>query len=134
MQLTRLVARTFGRRAGEVSRARHLMDGCLDALNAGDEDRAALVLVVSELVSNAVRHARSSVELYVYASDTVIRIEVWDRRGGQPHVRPVERSGPQAGGWGLRLVDQLVDQWGTIVHLDRTVIWVQRTIRSGPLV
>jgi serine/threonine-protein kinase RsbW len=105
------------------------MDDCLDTWDVRDDAREVLVLVVGELVSNAVRHGRGTVELYVNTSATVLRIEVSDQGGGQPRIRPVEHSGPRAGGWGLRLVDQLVDMWGTTVQPGRTVVWVQHAIR-----
>lgn len=128
--LVRRFAHTFGRMPSEVARARHLMDACLATWDVSDAARADLVLVVGELVSNAVIHGRGSVELLVNASDTVLRVEVCDQGGGQPRLRPVERSGPEAGGWGLRLVDQLVDMWGTTVRPGRTVVWVQRATRA----
>lgn len=130
-QLARRMAQTFGRTPGEITRARRLMAACLDTWDVADEDRAALLLVVGELVTNAVRHGLGSIELYVNASETVVRIEVCDQGGGQPHVRQAERSGPRLGGWGLRIVDQLVDVWGTTVRPGRTVVWVQRSVRAA---
>lgn len=128
--LVRRLAQTFGRSPREVTRARRLMAACLDTWEVTAEDRAALELVVSELVTNAVLHGRGSIEMYVNASDTVVRIEVCDQGGGQPRMLPVERSGPRLGGRGLRLVDQLVDTWGATVRPGRTVVWVQRSITA----
>jgi anti-sigma regulatory factor (Ser/Thr protein kinase) len=133
VRLARRAAQTFGPSTGEVMRARRLMGACLDEWEASDEDRAALVLVVCELVTNAILHGRGSVELHVYASDAVVRLEVCDQGGGQPRLRPPERSGPHVGGWGLHMVDQLVDVWGTTVRPGRTVVWVQRAITRGPV-
>jgi anti-sigma regulatory factor (Ser/Thr protein kinase) len=107
------------------------MAECLETWDVNDDDRQALVLVVGELASNAILHGRGSVELYVNRSATVLRIELADQGGGQPRIRPVEHSGPRAGGWGLRLVDQLVDMWGTTVRPGRTVVWVQHTIHPA---
>lgn len=129
--LARQLAQTFGRAPSEVRRARHLMTAWLEAWESAPEDRSALELVVAELVTNAICHGLGSVELYVYASDTVVRVEVCDQGGGRPRVRPVERSGPRLGGWGLRLVDQLTDTWGTWVRPGRTVVWAQRSLAGG---
>lgn len=127
----RRLAQTFGRTLAEVIRARQLVEACLEAWDIAEDDRSALVLVVDELVTNAVRHGRGSVELYVDASDTLVRIEVCDQGGGQPRLRTAERSRSWLGGRGLRLVDGLVDGWGTTVRPGRTVVWAQHAIGAG---
>jgi anti-sigma regulatory factor (Ser/Thr protein kinase) len=128
MALARQVAQTIGRSPSQIARARQVTEACLVEHNVSEDDRAALILVVDELVTNAVRHGLGGVELYVYTSDSVVRVEVCDQGGGEPQMRPVERMGPQMGGWGLHFVDRLVDVWGTIVRPGRTVVWVQRAI------
>lgn len=129
--LDRCAAETIGRMPGQLARARRVVERSLAEWEVSEEDRAALVLVADELVTNAIRHGRGSVELYVYASDRVVRLEVCDRGGGQPHLRPVELTGPDTGGLGLRFVDRLVDMWGTAVYPGRTVVWVQRSVRTA---
>ncbi|HEX5911135.1 MAG TPA: ATP-binding protein [Thermoleophilaceae bacterium] len=68
-------------------------------------------LLVTELVTNSVRHARASdIELLVVVSRTRVHVEVANPGGGfEP--RP---SGPEDSetGWGLFLVDRLSDDWG----------------------
>ncbi len=83
-------------------------------------------LLVTELVTNSVRHAQASaVELMVVVSRTRVHVEVANPGGGfQP--RP---SGPEdsAAGWGLFLVDRLSDDWG-VAHegdADYQRIWFQ---------
>jgi serine/threonine-protein kinase RsbW len=69
-------------------------------------------LLVSELVTNAVVHARSPVWLSVSAGGGAARIEVEDYGGGRV-ARPQRgdlRGG--TGGYGLWLVDSLADSWG----------------------
>jgi anti-sigma regulatory factor (Ser/Thr protein kinase) len=129
--LDRCAAVTIGRMPGQLARARRVVERSLSEWEVSDDDRAALVLVADELVTNAISHGRGSVELYVYASDRVVRLEVSDRGGGQPRMRPVETAGPNPGGLGLRFVDHLVDMWGTAVHQGRTVVWVQRSVRTA---
>ena len=73
-------------------------------------------LLVSELVTNSVRHSELSpdglVSLDVSVSATTMRVEVADSgKGFEPRTaRSADRSRP--GGWGLYLVDRMSDRWG----------------------
>jgi anti-sigma regulatory factor (Ser/Thr protein kinase) len=73
-------------------------------------------LLVSELVTNAIRHAEAHggvVELDVTLVDDRVRVEVADPGPGfEPQPRDDEMSRP--GGWGLYLVDRIADRWGVI--------------------
>jgi len=80
-----------------------------------------VVLVVSELVTNSVRHAASdqSIEMTVEVSDVRIRLEVSDRGSG---FVPVESM--RGGGLGLVIVDRLAASWGVTTNGSCTV-WVE---------
>src|SRR6266550_6127903 len=72
-------------------------------------------LVVSELVTNSVRHANLGPDQRVTVSiecvDDVIRIEVRD--GGPAFTRTRSATPPASGGgMGLRIVERLSDSWG----------------------
>lgn len=72
-------------------------------------------LLLSEIVTNAVRHAGSprgaKIGLAVSVAHDVVRAEVTDRGGGfDPRPRDLPRT--DAGGWGLHLVDRLATRWG----------------------
>jgi len=81
-------------------------------------------LLVSELVTNAVRHAGGeAVRLVVDLRGSLLRIEVHDPGHGfevkQPSDDPLRASG-----WGLVLVEELADRWG-IDHHPRTRVWFE---------
>ena len=84
-------------------------------------------LLVSELVTNSVRHSdagrRATVQMQVLVSESTLHIEVADGGTGfEPKPRDADRTRP--GGWGLYLVDQLADRWG--VATDRlTRVWFE---------
>jgi anti-sigma regulatory factor (Ser/Thr protein kinase) len=91
--------------------ARRALAPLLDGLDA--DAATAVKLVVSELVTNSVRHAAAgdgaSIELEAVADRGRIRLTVKDRgRGFDPAGSPDAGSG---GGWGLQVVDCLVDRW-----------------------
>ena len=75
-------------------------------------------LAVTELVSNAVRHAgmeanEGSIHLRIEADDDHVRVEVEQPTSARA-VHVVERSGtdPRPGGFGLALVEASADDWG----------------------
>ena len=84
-------------------------------------------LLVSELVTNSIRHggtaARTSVELRAVAFADRVRVEVADRGPGfEAGARAPDRD--SASGWGLYLVDQLADRWGVKTN-GETRVWFE---------
>ena len=81
-------------------------------------------LLVSELVTNAVLHARSPFELVVRVNESGLRVEVQDRLDRLPVLAPV--AGDALAGRGMRIVDQLADRWGA-EPLDRggKIVWFE---------
>lgn len=68
------------------------------------------LLVVTELVNNAVTHARSLCELRISVSPLSVRVEVLDEGPGTPD--PLPPSATRNHGRGLHLVDALTAAWG----------------------
>ena len=81
-------------------------------------------LLVSELVTNAVRHAEGEVVRIVVAlTASVLRVEVHDRGAGfAPRTPPSDPL--RASGWGLALVEELSDRWG-VDGSPRTRVWFE---------
>jgi anti-sigma regulatory factor (Ser/Thr protein kinase) len=108
--------------------AREAVDSALDGRLAG-EGLAELRLVVSELVTNAVRHGRGRggvVELTLSLADHCLRVEVVDGGGG--FIPPARVPDPEErGGWGLVVVDSLVDRWG-VEGAGGTRVWFERNV------
>ena len=83
---------------------------------AGADQRAAaedVLLVVSELVTNACLHAEGPDELWITCDRKVIRIEVSDKGTGQPAPRTPHRAG-RPGGHGMFIVQRLCLDWGVV--------------------
>ncbi len=132
---------TLEPRAASPRRARHFTAGVLTEWGlASDCDNVveSAILLVSELVTNAVLHAHSGVELIIdrpypvqdattmgpgERADGVIRIEVRDRSAENPVVRHV---GPESTtGRGLALVEALSHRWGVCTSFDGKQVWFE---------
>jgi anti-sigma regulatory factor (Ser/Thr protein kinase) len=84
-------------------------------------------LLVSELVTNSVRHSKvrpdDRVYMTVRLTGNTLRVEVADRGDGfEPTPRTPDQN--RIGGWGLYLVDQLADRWG-VVRNNLTRVWFE---------
>ena len=66
--------------------------------------------MVSELVSNCIRHTPSTFEVSVELTAATIRVEVSDQGLGTPKLRRPPPSQPT--GRGLQIVELLADDWG----------------------
>lgn len=92
-----------------VGAARRIVNGHTPSLDS--QQRQDAVLMVSELVTNAVQHGVGAISLRIDACADTVRIEVADE--GNVAVAPSPQ--PRAhGGWGLRIVEQLADDWGVL--------------------
>jgi anti-sigma regulatory factor (Ser/Thr protein kinase) len=86
---------------------------------------ADIALAVSELVTNAIVHgitrAGGDIALHVAVADDIVRVEVCDPG---PGFSPGEPPASGETGWGLRLVDGLVECWG-VAPDDPHCVWVE---------
>lgn len=102
----------------------------LEALRPGLNDLLVddAVLLVSEVVSNSVRHASldetDAIEVRIRGSHSKLRVDVSDPGPGfdPDRVRPLEDNG----GWGLHLLDRLATRWG-VERNDVTRVWFELT-------
>jgi anti-sigma regulatory factor (Ser/Thr protein kinase) len=106
---------------GAPARARGALEGLA---GVGPERMRDLRLLVSELVTNAVRHAEGGiVRLVVGLRGGVVRVEVHDP--GHGFQLPKAPQDPlRSSGWGLVLVEELADRWG-VDHAPRTRVWFE---------
>jgi two-component sensor histidine kinase len=81
--------------------------------------------VVSELVTNAIRHAAPPIRLRLIHDATLI-VEVSDASSTSPHLRRARTF--DEGGRGLLLVAQLTERWGSRQHLTGKTIWAEQTL------
>ena len=83
-------------------------------------------IVISELVTNAVRHAKPLADGKIRVSWSVragvVEIDVTDG-GGPTSPRPAPRSVWSAGGRGLRIVGSLAQEWGVRENSTGSTVW-----------
>ncbi|MFF3791854.1 SpoIIE family protein phosphatase [Streptomyces sp. NPDC001981] len=84
-------------------------------------------LIVSELVTNAIRYGRQPAELRLIRHDVLV-CEVTDSSGTQPRLRRAATT--DEGGRGLFLVAQLGRRWGCRHGQNRKTIWSEQLIES----
>ncbi|MEU7196323.1 ATP-binding protein [Streptomyces xinghaiensis] len=102
------------RHARSVSRARTLLREQARSWQLPDETVETAVLLLSELVTNAYRHARTSpgreISIRCVAEESALRVEVSDAGDEMPRLR--EAAETDEAGRGLALVNALADWWG----------------------
>jgi transcriptional regulator with XRE-family HTH domain len=82
----------------------------------------AAALLISELVTNSVKHTDSDwIEVSIALSTDALRIEVSDQ--SRQVIRP--RTPEVEGGWGLTLVGELSTRWGVERYNTGKTVWVE---------
>ncbi|MGP4049273.1 ATP-binding SpoIIE family protein phosphatase [Streptomyces sp. 2A115] len=85
-------------------------------------------LLVSELVTNAIRYGKSPIQLRMILQ-SALTCEVSDASSTAPHLRRARVS--DEGGRGLLLVAQLTEHWGTRHNREGKVIWAEQLIPAS---
>jgi anti-sigma regulatory factor (Ser/Thr protein kinase) len=85
------------------------------------------LLVATELLTNAVEHARAPIRLTVRLAAECVRIEVHDAAADPPRQQPHDLWAPR--GRGLQLVDGLSRRWGWSPDTDGKTVWAD--VSSG---
>jgi anti-sigma regulatory factor (Ser/Thr protein kinase) len=98
-----------------------------------EDDLFDVSVLLSELVTNAVRHAGAdeyaTVIVHLAIAPDVLRVEVCDEGPGFD-PRAITRPRTGVGGNGLLLVDQLSSSWGVAAD-DGTCVWFERTLLAA---
>jgi anti-sigma regulatory factor (Ser/Thr protein kinase) len=121
--------------ASSVGVARRRLVSDLIAANVYDSAVCDVALVISELLSNALRHAAplpgSKIRIAWRVDPDSVRISVSD--GGGPTVPELgEPTQAATGGRGLRIVEKLSRRWGTSTGDEGTTVWAEVPVRPTP--
>ncbi|MGW6961881.1 SpoIIE family protein phosphatase [Streptomyces chartreusis] len=110
-----------------VAKARQMATAQLMAWGL-DDATFITELVVSELVTNAIRHAQPPIQLRLIHETSLI-CEVSDGSSTAPHMRRARVF--DEGGRGLLLVAQVTQRWGTRHTPSGKTIWTEQTLPAG---
>ena len=105
-----------------VRAARQFVAEALDGCAIGE----ACELLVSELASNAIRHARTDYTVRLVTDDRLVRLEVSDESRIIPTLQDLGDSHR-----GLRIVDQLSEMWGVEPTEEGKTVWANIAMGSG---
>jgi hypothetical protein len=95
---------------------------------AMDDELFSTELIVSELVTNAIRHAAPPVRLRLIF-DRTLSVEVSDGSSAAPHLRHARTT--DEGGRGLLLVSQCARRWGSRFEEQGKTIWAEEPLSSA---
>jgi serine/threonine-protein kinase RsbW len=117
-------ARTFAGSPEEIRNVRHFVRQLVGECPVADD----VILLVSELATNAVRHTASGLDgtfcVLVQVVDGKVRVEVHDLGSDTaPAVRPV--GPPGESGAGLAVVETIADRWGFHGSQFGRVVWFE---------
>ncbi|WP_156724614.1 SpoIIE family protein phosphatase/ATP-binding protein [Streptomyces apocyni] len=93
-----------------------------------DEEAFTTELILSELVTNAIRYATGPIRVRLIR-DLHLICEVSDHSSTSPHLRQAATT--DEGGRGLFLVSQFAERWGTRYTPDGKVIWTEQPLSTG---
>ncbi|MFG2894141.1 SpoIIE family protein phosphatase [Streptomyces sp. NPDC048248] len=93
------------------------------------EEAFTAELILSELVTNAIRYASGPISVRLIR-DRALICEVSDRSSTSPHLRQAATT--DEGGRGLFLIAQLAERWGTRYTAGGKVIWTEQPPPAGP--
>ncbi|MFD6034277.1 SpoIIE family protein phosphatase [Streptomyces griseoincarnatus] len=112
-----------------VADARRTTRDQLSRWGLDEELKFTTELLVSELLTNAIRHASGRVRLRLIRERTLV-CEVLDSGASAPHLRHPRAM--DEGGRGLLLVSQLAERWGTRFVPDGKIIWAEQPLTTSP--
>jgi anti-sigma regulatory factor (Ser/Thr protein kinase) len=113
-----------------VAQARETVDRACVEWGVEDATAFDVKVIVSELVTNAIRHGRPPVQLLVRHEPGRVLIDVSDASGVKPDVRHALPSA--ANGRGLALIAALAGQWGTRLTGRGKSVWCSVPTQTAP--
>ena len=120
----------LARETRSASVARSWLRGFLDDAGLPDPVQADAALVISELVTNALRHGLGEiVARATIGDDGHVDVSVTDSGSELPELQAVDPE--RIGGVGLHVVAQVSDEWGVAQFPGGKTVWARIAIQAG---
>jgi anti-sigma regulatory factor (Ser/Thr protein kinase) len=117
------LSRDFPAEPDSARAARRFVADTLAGWGVADEVSYDAQLVLSELATNAIVHARCPFSVTVGSEDSRVRLEVRDDSRAQPTLRPRQLAAPS--GRGLQVVAALAREWGVERAVAGKTVWAE---------
>lgn len=88
-----------------------------------NEENLRLATVVSEVVTNAILHARTTFCVTVTVEEKAIRVDVHDGSADIPVRKLYDPTA--ATGRGLQIIDAMADRWGVLMQPSGKTVWFE---------
>ncbi|MGF1616497.1 MAG: ATP-binding protein [Acidimicrobiia bacterium] len=87
------------------------------------EENMRLATVVSEVVTNAILHARTAFCVSVTVEESAIRVDVRDESADIPILKLYDPTA--ATGRGLQIINAMADRWGVTMQPSGKTVWFE---------
>jgi anti-sigma regulatory factor (Ser/Thr protein kinase) len=114
--------RVLPRETESVADARSWLASFLRDQHVARSRTSDAVLIMSELVTNALRHGLGDIVARTSLTDGMLYLSVTDSGRELPELQPVDPK--RVGGVGLHIVDRLSAQWGISPFPGGKTVWV----------
>lgn len=111
-----------------VRAAREFLAATLASWDLDDEEQVA-ALLTTEVVTNAIVHARTAYRLAVELVPPELMVEVFDRNPVLPV--PVAAAAGAESGRGLALIEAMAARWGARAHSGGKAVWFTLACADG---
>jgi anti-sigma regulatory factor (Ser/Thr protein kinase) len=115
----------FDRRVESAADARMWLTSFLHERDVDEPTVMDAALIVSELVTNALRHGEGATVLRAALSATEVQVSVTDSGDGEPRMLPPDPD--RVGGLGLVVVDRVSAEWGVAPFPGGKTVWALLT-------
>ena len=118
----------YDRQAASAAEARSWTDAFLAERAIDGRVRDDALLVVSELVTNALMHGEGAIVLRASATASAVRLSVTDSGVDLPELLPLDPK--RIGGLGLIVVDRIAAEWGVAPFPGGKTVWAALSLST----